>query len=717
MGYFWEKRPTQGAWGWPSRRKSLADKILETPSVLLGNLADALVSLPPVSLLESRARKAARQARRDARSAAAHAGRRFERRADQARAAAVDVAQISDVEARRLRRRVAERAADARQAAGETMQDIADELDRLGGKAARLSAAAEQELRPRRRGLFARLFRAPTAGERVAESAERARRAGSDWISDVAAPLLSLWLTTSGRAAGQAADWSADQARKAADVALDREPRGMFSWLFPPKARRVERIKAQAAAARAESAARLDDMKAKLEEMRARAMAIGDGEAVQKARDALDRLSRLRLTITEEPPPPTIFQALAQAIGARPESPAPKVRASASLWPFGDREPARWNFGASQGGGSTLGYAVTAAAAVAAYALVQTLAKAPKGSGFADKEDDAASPFAVAARSAQPGRGRTASSPTQIPWAGWKDIFWRTFKEIGEDRLLAISAGVVFYGLLALFPAITAVVSSYGLFAAPATIGEHLGFLQSMLPPGAYSIVQDQIQRVVSAGDVKLGLSFVVGLALAIWSANAGMKAVIDALNIVYDEREKRGFFKLNAVSLAFTVSSVVAVLVGIGAIVVVPVVVNAIGFGQGEEIAAMVNVLRWPALVVLLLIGLAALYRYGPSRREAQWRWLSVGAIAATVLWIGGSVALSYYISRFGDYDKTYGSLGAAIGMMMWMWLSTIVILFGAELNSEIEHQTALDSTVGASKPIGARGATMADSVGEASE
>jgi membrane protein len=203
------------------------------------------------------------------------------------------------------------------------------------------------------------------------------------------------------------------------------------------------------------------------------------------------------------------------------------------------------------------------------------------------------------------------------------------------------------------------------------------------------------------------------GLALTLWSANAGMKAVIDALNIVYAEEEKRGFIRLNLISLAFTAGAVAAVLVAVGAVVVVPLVLQRIGFGASTE--SIVRIVRWPALLFGMLASLAILYRYGPSRREARWQWLSVGAVIATLVWFGASAALSYYLANFANYDATYGSLGTAIGTMIWMWMSAIVVLFGAALNSEIEHQTAMDSTVGPDKPLGTRGATMADTVGAA--
>ena len=189
----------------------------------------------------------------------------------------------------------------------------------------------------------------------------------------------------------------------------------------------------------------------------------------------------------------------------------------------------------------------------------------------------------------------------------------------------------------------------------------------------------------------------------------------MDALNVVYDEKEKRGFIKLNLVSLAFTIAAILALLMAIGEVVVLPLLLGYVGLGGKSEL--LLSLLRWPILLIGILIGLAVLYRYGPSRREPRWRWLSVGSIFATGAWLASSALLSWYLANFANYDATYGSLGAAIGLMTWMWVSTIVILVGAELNSEIEHQTARDSTVGGEKPLGARGAAMADTVGAAAE
>jgi membrane protein len=225
--------------------------------------------------------------------------------------------------------------------------------------------------------------------------------------------------------------------------------------------------------------------------------------------------------------------------------------------------------------------------------------------------------------------------------------------------------------------------------------------------------VKDQVDRVLAKGEVKLGFAFGVSFLLAVWSANGGMKAIIDALNVVYDEKETRGFFKLNAISLSLTFGALIAVLLAIGSVVALPIVLNAIGLGSITE--ALLRIGRWPVLVLMMLFGLAVLYRFGPSRRAPQWRWLSVGSVFATATWLAGSALLSFYLANYADYDATYGSLGAAIGLMIWMWMSTIVVLLGAELNSEVEHQTAADSTEGGDKPLGQRGARVADTVGEA--
>ncbi|MHC4041056.1 YihY/virulence factor BrkB family protein [Bradyrhizobium sp. 23AC] len=338
----------------------------------------------------------------------------------------------------------------------------------------------------------------------------------------------------------------------------------------------------------------------------------------------------------------------------------------------------------------------------------------PSGPPQDHRKGEANSPETHPARAAvQPGHGRRAKSPFEIPWKGWKDIFWRTYQRIDEDRLLATAGGVVFFGLLAIFPAVTALVSSYGLFADPKTISANLQTLATMLPEGSFQIVEDQVARVVSHGSTTLGATFLFGLVLAIWSANAGVKAIFDALNVAYEEREKRSFIKLNMVSLAFTVGGIVALLVMVGLVVAFPLALNHLGMAPESKL--IVALARWPLMFLVLLVALAILYRFAPSRDAPRWQWLSLGAVIAAILWIAGSALLSWYLSEFANYNATYGSLGAAIGLMTWMWMSAIVIMFGAELNSEIERQTLKDTTEGPPKPLGTRDAVSADTVGAA--
>ena len=282
----------------------------------------------------------------------------------------------------------------------------------------------------------------------------------------------------------------------------------------------------------------------------------------------------------------------------------------------------------------------------------------------------------------------TPSSLPSQPIASWKDVFWQTYQRFNDDRLLATAAGVVFFGLLAVFPAVTALVSSYGLFAEPSTIGANLQTLSLLLPDGSFGIVQDQIARVLAKGNASLGGAFLFGLALALWSANAGVKAIIDALNVVHEEREKRGFLKLNLVSLAFTAGGIAALLLMVSAVVALPLALDHLGLTRDSQV--IVSLARWPLMFAMLLVALSVLYRFGPSRTAPRWEWFGAGTLAATALWIAGSVALSWYLSNFGDYNATYGSLGAAIGLMTWMWMSATIVLFGAELNAVTERRRA---------------------------
>ncbi len=316
-------------------------------------------------------------------------------------------------------------------------------------------------------------------------------------------------------------------------------------------------------------------------------------------------------------------------------------------------------------------------------------------------------------RATERGRGRSAHSPSQIPWRGWKDILLRTYQETQDDRLLALAAGVVFYSLVALFPAIAAGVSFYALFADAGTIGKHLSLAAGVVPGDVLDVLREEITRIGAKSDGRLTFGFLLGLGIALWSANAGMKAIFDALNIIYDEQERRGLVRLNLISLFFTVCAIGAVLLAVSAVVVFPLVLAAFGIATVDE--PIIGYLRWPAMGILMILVLAVLYRYGPSRRPPKWRWINVGSIFAAAAWLAVSSLFSWYLGNFANYNATYGSLGAVVGLMMWMWLSTIVVLVGAELNSEIEHQTSRDSTVGPEKPLGIRGAVMADTVGAA--
>lgn len=297
----------------------------------------------------------------------------------------------------------------------------------------------------------------------------------------------------------------------------------------------------------------------------------------------------------------------------------------------------------------------------------------------------------VAYRASEQGeRAPTPPTPRRLRrWAAWKHILYRTYVEINEDRLLALAAGVVFYGLLALFPAITVLVSSYALFAKPSTIIGHLAALSSVMPPSAMKIVDEQVNNVIAAAPGKVSLAFVSGLALALWSANAGVKAIIDALNIVYGVKERRGFIKLNLLSLGFTLGAIIGLLLAMAAVVALPIVFAFLRIdGYGNLLMAW---LRWPALFALLLFGLALLYRFGPDLEHPRWHWISPGAVFAALAWLAGSALLSWYLSHLADYDATYGSLGAGIGLMTWLWLTSTVVLVGAELNSEIDAASGL--------------------------
>ena len=285
------------------------------------------------------------------------------------------------------------------------------------------------------------------------------------------------------------------------------------------------------------------------------------------------------------------------------------------------------------------------------------------------------------------GRGRHAATPSDTPARRWKDILLRVWKNIGEDRVILVAAGVTFYCLLAIFPAIAALVAIYGFFSDPSSISSVVDKISGVMPGGALDIIRTQMNQVASQGPSKLGVAFVIGFLVSLWSANAGIKSIFDALNLVYDEPEKRGLIRLNLVSLAFTVAAILFILVAIGCIAALPAVTSS-------QLQGTAQIIRWPILFIVVAVGIALVYRYGPSRAEPQWRWITWGSAFAALAWIAVSIAFSWYAANFGSYNKTYGSLAAIVVFMTWLWLSIAVILIGAEIDAEMEQQTAQDTT-----------------------
>ncbi|NKC31058.1 YihY/virulence factor BrkB family protein [Roseomonas sp. BU-1] len=307
-------------------------------------------------------------------------------------------------------------------------------------------------------------------------------------------------------------------------------------------------------------------------------------------------------------------------------------------------------------------------------------------------------------------RGRQAARPAQIPPRGWWDILRRTAAQAMEDRLMTEAAGITFYTLLALFPALAALVSLYGLVADPQAIAGHLQSLGGVVPGGGMAIIEEQLSRVAGNASSTLGLGVLASLAVSLWSANQAAKALFDALNVVYEEPEKRGFIRLTATTLLFTLSFILFAILSMTAVVALPVVLGFVGLGGTVE--ALLTHGRWPMLLLASALVLSCLYRWGPSRAHARWRWVTWGSAFAAFAWLGASAAYSWYVANFGSFNETYGSLGAVIGFMTWIWISAIVVLLGAELNAEMEHQTERDTTTAPERPMGRRGAEMADTV-----
>jgi membrane protein len=328
-----------------------------------------------------------------------------------------------------------------------------------------------------------------------------------------------------------------------------------------------------------------------------------------------------------------------------------------------------------------------------------------------DRQDGPAQDPQEAQRLAhEPGRGRHAERPAQLPRAAWRDIAKRVVAEVRADNVPLLSAGVAFFALLALFPAVVAVVSLYGLVADPSEISRQVRDLAAALPPEARTLLVDQVEGVAEQAPSSLGTTAVIGIALALWSASSGMRWLLSALSLAYDETEDRKFIRLRGTALLLTVAATSALVVNLVLLTATSRLSGWLGLGSGGELA--VNVLRWPVLAVLVGAGLAVLYRFGPDRDPARWRWVTWGSALATGVALVASAGLAVYSSVSSSMDETYGSLAGVVTLMLWLMATVFAILLGAEVNAEMEHQTARDTTVGQREPLGQRGAIVADEV-----
>ena len=312
----------------------------------------------------------------------------------------------------------------------------------------------------------------------------------------------------------------------------------------------------------------------------------------------------------------------------------------------------------------------------------------------------------------EPGRGRLAGHPWRIPPHGWKDVLWRIAAEVGRDQLPRVAAGVTFYTLLAIVPALAVFVSLYGLFADVSQVQLQLAQMSRIIPGDVLDIVGDQMRRLAVERKANLSLAFAFSLLVSVWTASNAVRALVEGVNIAYDEQEQRNIFQLMMVTYAATFGALTFLILVTGLLVALPIAMSLLGL---DAHASVWEPVRWLVLLALAALAFTLLYRFGPCRAQARWRWVVPGGVFAALAWLGGSFGFSWFVANIARYDATYGSLGAVIGFMMWIWVSVLIVLIGAELNAEIEHQTALDSTTGPEAPLGERGATMADTVGRA--
>jgi membrane protein len=311
----------------------------------------------------------------------------------------------------------------------------------------------------------------------------------------------------------------------------------------------------------------------------------------------------------------------------------------------------------------------------------------------------------------KPARGRRALVPGEIPPLGWHDIAWRVVRAARRDRITMLAAGVAFYALLALFPTIAAVISIWGLLFDPYEAGQQLYEISRFMPPEAAKLIDQQAQQVVESAESGNFMGALAGLLIAMFIASKGVAVLVIGLNVVYSEKEKRSLFHRGTLLVALTFGLIFMTLISLGFIAIVPVVVKTLAIDPPMD--KILQWLRWPGLLVMMSMLIALLYRYAPYRRSAQWRWLSYGTLLATVMWLLGSGGLSLYVRYFSTFSELYGSLGAVVALMIWFWLSAFVVLFGAEVNCEMERQTYNDTTVGEARALGNREAFAADTIG----
>ena len=304
--------------------------------------------------------------------------------------------------------------------------------------------------------------------------------------------------------------------------------------------------------------------------------------------------------------------------------------------------------------------------------------------------------------------GHGCEKPTDIPLAGWKQIVKRAWAENTADNMPIIAGGVAFFGFLSIFPALIAMISLYGLVASPATVSRQVEDLSAQLPQDAADLIGEQLKAIAGNSGSALTWGLVVAILGALWSASGGVGNIVTAINLAYDEVETRNFVKLKATSLLLTLGAIAFVLVTFGLVAVVPIVLDALPLGVVGTVLA--QVLRWVLLLAVFAGALAVLYRVAPDRDAPQLRWVSLGSIVVTVVWALVSLGFSFYVDNFGSYDKTYGAIAGVIVLMLWLYLTCYLVLLGAEINSETEHQTAADTTKGEPQPMGQRDATMAD-------